>query len=342
MLSVAPLVDVTRGDLVECVHLGALAVVDAGGLLLHSIGDPRLVTYPRSSAKPLQVLPFIESGGAEHFGFTDRQIAIMCASHAGEEFHTENVQSILDRIGLDKSALMCGVHAPSNRAAAARLAESGQKPNTLHSNCSGKHSGMLAMARFLGTPHEDYYRPEHPVQQRIIALLSEFTGVHVEEIILASDGCTVPTFGLPLYNFALAFARLVQPDRWSPARQAACQRVMRAMAAYPEMVSGTDGLDTNLMRVANGSLIAKGGAEGYMSVGILPCAAFPRGAGVAFKVIDGDPSGRARPVATIAILRRLGVLSDSQVGALAAYATAPVNNMRGAPVGIVQAELELS
>jgi len=335
MLNVAPLVDVTRGDLVECVHLGALAIVDADGKLLHSIGDPYLVTYPRSSAKPLQVMPFVESGGFDHFGFSDRELAVMCASHCGEEFHTTSVQGILDRIGLDKSALMCGVHPPINREAAAKLAEAGEQPTTLHSNCSGKHSGMLAMARFLGVPHEGYFEAGHPVQQRIIKLLTEFTDLPAEKIALASDGCTVPTFGMPLYNFALGFARMVQPDRWSPLRQAACRRVVHAMQTFPEMVSGTDRLDTDLMRVAKGSLICKGGAEGYMTVGVLPSAAFPRGAGIAFKVIDGDVSGRARPVATIETLRQLGVLSASQLAALAKYHTTPVNNMRGAQIGEV-------
>jgi L-asparaginase II len=342
MLNVAPLVDVTRGDLTECVHLGALAVVDADGRLLHSIGDPYLVTYPRSSAKPLQVMPFIESGGAEHWGFTDRQVAIMCASHCGEDFHVQNVQSILARIGLDKSALMCGVHPPINKDAAARLAAAGQQPTTLHSNCSGKHSGMLSMARFLGVAHDGYYRPDHPVQKRILSLLCEFSDLPAEQITLASDGCTVPTFGLPLYNFALAFARIVQPDRWTPVRQAACKRVVRAMQTNPDMVSGTDRIDTDLLRAAEGSLICKGGAEGYMALAILPSAAFPRGAGIAFKVIDGDATGRARSVATIELLRKLGVLNAPQLSALAKYHTLPVNNMRGVPVGEVHADLSLT
>jgi L-asparaginase II len=342
MINVAPLVNVTRGDLVECTHLGALAMVDADGKLLHSIGDPYLVTYPRSSAKPLQVLPFVESGGAEHFHISDRELALMCASHCGEEFHTTSVQAILDRIGLDKSALMCGVHPPINKAAAARLEQAGEKPTTLHSNCSGKHSGMLAMARFLGVPHDGYTEPEHQVQKRILALLSEFSDLPTGSIALASDGCTVPTFGMPLYNFALGLARLVQPDRWSPVRQAACRRIVRAMQAHPEMVSGTDRLDTDLMRVANGSLICKGGAEGYLAVGILPSAAFPRGAGIAFKVIDGDQTSRARPPITIELLRQLGVLNVEQTSALAKYHTTPVKNMRGARVGEVSAYFSLT
>jgi len=341
MKNLVRLVAVTMGTLTECTHLGALVVVDADGHLLYSLGDPYLVTYPRSSAKPLQVMPFIESGGADHFGFTDEQVAIMCASHCGEEFHIAAVQSILDRIGLDKAALMCGIHPPINKAAAARLAEIGEKPTTLHSTCSGKHAGMLAMARFLDVPHEDYHKPEHPVQQRILALLGEFSSYDPGQIKLASDGCTVPTFGLPLYNFALAFARIVQPEYWSPARQAACQRVVRAMQTYPEMVSGTERLDTDLMRVAGASLICKGGAEGYMAAGILPSPAFPRGAGIAYKVIDGDVTGRARPAIMIELLRQLGVLNAAQLAALASYHTAPVHNMRGVKVGQVKANFVL-
>ncbi len=332
-MNVAPLVTVTRGDLVECTHLGALAIVDSEGNLLYSLGDPYLITFPRSSAKPLQVLPLIESGGAEHFSFSDRELAVMCASHCGEDFHTATVQAILTRIGLDKSALMCGVHPPINKAAAVRLAEAGEKPTTLHSNCSGKHSGMLAMARYLGVSHEGYTEPAHPVQQHIVALLEQFIDLPAAKITLASDGCTVPTFGVPLYNFALGLARLVDPRRWETARQDACRRVMHAMQTHPEMVSGTDRLDTDLMRVAGGSLICKGGAEGYMSAAVLPCTAFPRGAGIAFKVIDGDQMGRARPPATIEILRQLGVLSAQQLSALAGYRTAAVFNMRGARIG---------
>lgn len=341
MKNLVPLVKVTRGNLTECTHLGALVVVDADGHLLYSLGDPYLVTYPRSSAKPLQVMPFIETGGAEHFGFDDRQVAIMCASHCGEDFHTAAVQSILDKIGLDKAQLMCGIHPPINKATAARLQEAGEKPTTLHSNCSGKHAGMLAMACFLGVPHEGYYKPEHPVQQRILALLSEFSNYPAEKISLASDGCTVPTFGMPLYNFALGFARIVAADAWSPSRQAACKRVVHAMQTYPELVSGTDRLDTDLMRVAAGSLIAKGGAEGYMSIGILPSPAFPRGAGIAFKAIDGDVTGRARPAITIEVLRQLGVLNASQIAALAKYHTASVHNMRGVKVGVIKANFIL-
>jgi L-asparaginase II len=341
MKNPVPLVKVTRGDLTECTHLGALAIVDADGHLLYSLGDPYLVTYPRSSAKPLQVMPFVEGGGAAQYGFVDRQIAVMCASHCGEEFHVEAVQSILDRIGLTKAALMCGVHPPINREAAAKLAAAGLAPTTLHSNCSGKHSGMLAMARFLDQPYEDYYKPEHPVQQNILALLSEFAGYPEDKIHLASDGCTVPTFGMPLYNFALAFARIVQPDRWSPTRRAACNRVVQAMQTFPEMVSGTNRLDTDLMRVAGTSLMCKGGAEGYMALAILPSNAFPRGAGIAFKLIDGDVTGRARPRITIELLRQLGILNGEQLNALASYHTAPVHNMRGVKVGEIRATFVL-
>lgn len=337
MPDIAPLVTVTRGNLVECTHYGALAVVDADGRLLHSIGDPYLVTYPRSSAKPLQALPLVESGGADRFGFSDREIAIMCASHTGEDVHLATVQGILERIGLDASALLCGVHPPINKAAATRLVQAGRSPTPLHSNCSGKHAGMLALARFLGLPHEGYEKPDHVVQKRILDVITAFTDVPVANIILASDGCTVPTFGMPLYNFALAFARLVQPDRWAPLRQAACQRVIRAMQAHPEMVSGSDRLDTDLMRVAGDALICKGGAEGFLAMGILPCPLYPRGAGIAVKVIDGDSAGRARPAIAIELLRQLGVLDNDQLAALAGYHKSPVNNMRGARVGTIEA-----
>ncbi len=338
MLQVEPLVHVVRGGLVDAVHMGALVVVDADGRLLYHVGDPHLVAYPRSSAKPLQVLPLLESGAADHFGFTDREIAIMCASHSGEDVHIATVQGILERIGLDESALLCGVHAPAHKPTAERMRDAGLKPNSLHSNCSGKHAGMLALARFLGVPTEGYVQAGHPVQQRVLATVAAFSDMAPDKIILASDGCTVPTFGMPLYNFALAVARLVQPQAWEPALQAACRRVVRAMQAYPEMVGGTGRFDTDLMRVATGTLISKGGADGYHCAGILPCAAFPNGAGIALKVLDGDVSNRARPLAMLETLRQLGVLTDDQLGALAVHRRAPVLNMRGEKVGETRAQ----
>lgn len=341
MPALEALVDVTRGALVESAHRGAAAIVDADGKLLYSIGDPYLVTYPRSSAKPFQALPLLESGAADHFHFSEREIAIACASHAAEDFHVETVSGILARLGLDESALMCGIHPPANKAAADALRAAGLKPTTLHSNCSGKHSGMLALATFMGVPTEGYYRPAHPVQQRILEVVSDFCGLAEGEIVLASDGCTVPTFGMPLYSFAWGLARFVDARSWPESRQAACRRIVQAMQRHPEMVAGTARLDTDLMRVAGGSLISKGGAEGYHAVGVLPGGVFGKGVGVALKVMDGDVTGRARPPAVIEILRQLGVLGDEQVGALSSYHHAPVNNMRGSVVGEVRPALTL-
>jgi L-asparaginase II len=344
MFNVEPLVAVTRGPLVESWHMGALAVVDVSGRVVFSLGDPGLVTFVRSSAKPLQAIALVESGAADHFGLTAAEIAVTTGSHNGEDFHTAAVSSILSKIGLGPAALACGVHAPLHRPTARRLLEAGEKPMALHNNCSGKHAGMLALAQHLGATPEGYYHPDHPVQQLIRQTMAEMTDLAPEAIALGVDGCGVPVFGLPLANFALAYARLADPRGLPAARQAACERIVRAMQAHPEMVGGTERLDTDLMRATRPRLIAKGGAEGYYATGLLPDAAAgrPIGYGLALKVADGDVDGRARPVIVIETLRQLGVLGDGELAALARYRHAEVRNHRGEVVGEVRPVFQLA
>ncbi len=333
------LVQVTRGNLVESRHLGALAVVDATGRLIYHIGNPDYVSYLRSSAKPLQVVAVLESGAADAFGLTEREIAIFNGSHSGEDFHTANVLGILQKLGLGPEALACGVHAPTHKETARRMELAGESPSVLHNNCSGKHAGMLALARHLGAPIQGYYRPDHPVQQRIIAVVADLTGMAPEEIALGVDGCGVPVFALPLRHAALGFARLADPRDLPPQRAQAARRIVHAMQTYPEMVGGSDRFDTDLMRQTAPRLFCKGGAEGYYCLGILPDeqAGRPVGVGLALKIVDGDQSGRARPVAVLEALRQLGVLSSADQSALARYQRADVRNHRDEIVGQVQA-----
>jgi L-asparaginase II len=336
------LVEVTRGSLVESRHLGALAVVTANGDLLYSCGDPGLITYLRSSAKPMQSVALVESGAADAFGLTDRELAVISSSHSGEEMHTACVAGILRKLGLEPQHLACGLHAPLHQPAAQRLAAAGQPVTVLHNNCSGKHAGMLALARHLGAPTEGYFRPGHPVQQRILSTVAALAGLDPTEIVVGVDGCGVPVFGMPLRNAAWAFARLADPGGLPPERAAAARRVVKAMQTYPEMVGGTERFDTDLMRQTAPRVFAKGGAEGYYALGVLPLAGdWPDGVGMALKIADGDPLGRAHPVAVIEALRQLGVLTEEDLAALAKWRTGEARNHRGEVVGQVRPAFSL-
>jgi L-asparaginase II len=336
------LVEVTRGPLVESRHLGALAVVNATGELLHSCGDPGLTTYLRSSAKPMQSVALVESGAADAFGLTDRELAVISSSHNGEEMHVACVSGILQKLGLGPQHLACGLHAPLGQPAAQRLLAAGQPFTVLHNNCSGKHAGMLALARHLGAATEGYFRPEHPVQQRILAAVAVLSCMNPADVVIGVDGCGVPVFGMPLRNAAWAFARLADPRGLAAGWAEAARRVVRAMQTYPEMVGGAERLDTELMRQTAPRLFTKGGAEGYSAVGILPQAVGRKeGLGLSLKIADGDQVGRSRPVAVMEALRQLGVLTEEDLAALARWRGSDSRNHRGEVVGQVRAAFTL-
>ena len=256
-------VELTRGGIVECVHFGAMAVVDSAGNLLASLGDPKLVTFPRSSMKPLQAIPFLEDGGPEHFGLSEEEIAILCASHHGTDEHVRVLRSIHAKVGLQESDLQCGVHWPSDKATALAMRERGEEPTPYRQNCSGKHSGMLAQALLHDYSKDNYLSMENPLQQRILKTVAEMCETKPKEMPIGIDGCSAPVFAMPLYNFALAMARLADPENLGKERAAACRKITHAMMAYPEMVAGPGALDTALMHVMQGKAAVKGGAEGY-------------------------------------------------------------------------------
>lgn len=237
-----PLTEYTRGPIVESMQIGAAAVVDNQARLVASLGNPDLVTYPRSSAKPFQVLSLIEDGGAEAFDLTDQEIAIMCASHSGTEKHVAVLQALQPRIGIGPEDLLCGVHPPMDKPSAKTLILRGEEPNTLHENCSGKHTGMLANAIMRGLPTEDYINPAHPVQKIIIQAAAEMMGMSPDDFILGTDGCSAPVFAMPMTNAALAFARLCDPAGLPEKRATALRRIARAMMTHPDMVSDPSAL----------------------------------------------------------------------------------------------------
>jgi L-asparaginase II len=331
-----PLVQTTRGNLVEVVHRGALAVVDNTGRLVARAGNPDWVVSLRSSAKPFQLLPLVESGLADQMGFGTHELAVMAASHSGSDAHVAAVRGVLERLGLDESALLCGTHAPIDSQAAAELVRAGKEPSPLHHNCSGKHAGLLAFIVGQGLPVADYTDPFHPAQAKILQTLSEMSDWPVEQIQVGIDGCSLPVFGLPLRQVALAYARLADPSALPEPRQSACRRIVAAMMAHPEMVAGSGRFDTALMRAGEGRIVSKGGAQGYQGLGILPELALGRRAlGLALKIEDGN-GRRGAPPATLEALRQLGVLDGLPAEAqpeLADFGPRPLYNYRRLPVG---------
>lgn len=339
----ASLVEVHRGSITESRHRGHIVAVDGDGQIVAHLGRPETLTYLRSSAKPFQCIPLISSGAADRFGFNDQEIALACASHNGEPIHTETAAGMLRKIGLDESALKCGIHEPFSSEVVRRLRESGEQPNVLQNNCSGKHAGMLALALHLGAPIETYDQPDNPVQLMIGRVIEQFSDVPLEDIAVGIDGCGAPVFGVTVLAMARMYAHLVFPpaDLDEETREA-CRRIVSAMNTYPEMIGGglTERLDTEIMRAARGRLVSKVGAEGVYTAGVLPCKEWPRGLGLAFKIEDGEDR-RARPTVVIESLRQLGVLTDEAYEALKPYASFTIRNHRGDEVGEIRAEFEL-
>jgi L-asparaginase II len=341
-LAPEPLVEVTRGSFVESVHRGHLAALDGEGRLVARVGSPEAVTFMRSAAKPFQAVPLVASGAAGRFGLEARELAVACGSHDGERVHTEAVLSVLSKVGLSVADLKCGPQEPYGKEAAERLRARGGRPTALHNNCSGKHAGMLALARHLGAPTENYFEPSHPVQREVFRAVARFAGVPADSLEFAVDGCGVPTFALTVGTMALMFARFVAAgEGFGAEEREAARRIVGAVCAHPLMVEGEGELDTELMRAGGRRFISKVGAEGVYTAGVLPCQEWPRGLGLAFKIEDGDRGDRARPVAAVEALRQLGVTGREETGALAKFARQTVRNRRGEEVGEVRPAFDL-
>lgn len=333
--SVPPLFEATRGNIVESVHYGALTVVTTDGNLQASLGDPELVTFLRSSAKPFQALPFMEAQGDEYYHLNLRETAIMCASHAGTDLHVQTLQSFQQKVGLNENQLLCGIHSPFDADTWKAMVRADQAPTPNRHNCSGKHTGMLALAKMKGFALDDYIDPAHPVQQLILQTFAEMTDVRPEQVVVGIDGCSAPNFAVPLRSAALAFARLCDPKDLAPVRADACRRITRAMAGESLMIAGPGRFDTLVMTAAAGKLISKMGAEGYLGIGVLPGAIEPGSPalGITVKVSDGDAETRARPMAALQILRDLGILSGAELDQLADFDRRPIYNFRHLQVG---------
>ncbi|MBB6217147.1 L-asparaginase II [Anaerosolibacter carboniphilus] len=325
---------VYRGNVIDLTHIGHVAVVDITGKILYYCGDPYRVTFARSSAKPMQTIPAIESGAVDAYGITDKEIALFCASHSGECFHVEGVRSVLKKAGLNESYLQCGIHMPLAEYAAEALKEKGLKAQTVHCNCSGKHAGMLVTAKHLGEDLDHYYQLEHPVQKRIMNILSEVCQYDEDEIITAIDGCGVPVHAMPLYKFAQGFARLSKPEVLGDVRSQTVTRITEAMIAHPEMVGGTDRICTDLMKLCGDRLFAKAGAGAYYAIGLKG-----RGIGITFKIEDGG-KGIVNGV-VLEVLRKLDVISSEEFKKLEKHYVMESKNHKGGIVGETKIAVEL-
>lgn len=330
------LVNVIRGDTIESVHRGHLIILAGNRRTIASAGDPATVTFFRSSSKSFQAVPVITSGAADAFGFTDDEIALMCASHSGEPMHVERVGRMLAKIGLSETDLQCGSHLPFNEAESTRMLSAGESPTQLHNNCSGKHAGMLAFAKYAGADIGNYLSAESPVQQAILKCVSDFCEVAENEISIGTDGCSAPNFALPVSAMAMGFVNLIAPAQFDSSTRDACSRIISAMIKYPQLIGGTDRLDTMLMQAAKGRLVSKVGAEGVWLCGVLPSTEWPAGLAIALKIEDGDDQ-RARPVVAIELLRRLGILEPD---VLADFSPMPIKNRRGKVVGSAESIFE--
>ena len=343
--SYLPVLELSRGistvpqKTIESIHFGAIAVVDARGKLIASYADPSAISFLRSTAKPFQALPFYERGGKEFNNLTPREIALTCASHSGTIEHVSVAQSIQSKSGVKESDLLCGIQPPRHEPTAELLRAQSKKPTQNFHMCSGKHSGMLAFAHMLNQPTQNYLDTSHAVQKAILQVIADMFQLPLGDIRIGIDGCSAPTFAVPLYNAALAFARLCDPVSGgiqSEDRIQACELITKSMISNPDMVAGPGEFDTCLMEIGAGRFISKSGAEGYLGLGVLPGAlkSHSCGIGIAIKISDGDLKGRAIPSIGLEVLRQLKTLSKTDLEAMQKFGPiTPISNWRKLIVG---------
>lgn len=331
-------IHVYRGDYIESSHDIHVAVVHASGKVLATYGDPYRLTFARSSLKPLQVLPVVQSGAKEAYNITAQELSLFCASHSGEPFHREGVAHVLNKLGLEESDLQCGTHIPRHHESYIELIKKGKELTPYYSNCSGKHAGMLTGCVHQEMDIETYRELKHPYQQQIMNGIEEVSSFARDSIATSVDGCGVPVHQLPLYHVALSFARLAQPEEWKEGTKScrnALQTIRNAMTEFPEMVAGTKRFDTDLMKAFKGQIVAKGGAEGVHCFGDANT-----GIGVALKVEDGN--GRATSVAAMETMKQMGIGNENIWDALSEYAQIPVTNARKESIGVIVPTFELN
>lgn len=321
------LVRIRRGEATESQHRGAWVLADSNGKVLDGMGEFSSPVFVRSAVKSLQALPLLETGAAERFGYSDVEIALTLASHNAEARQTEAVAGLLARLGLAESDLQCGAEPPRDPEARARLRANSGKPTAIHNNCSGKHAGFLALALHLKAPKERYLDPASPGQTLVREAVLAMSGVKKADLTTAVDGCSAPTFRMPLSGLATAFARITNPSGLERCRREACERMVASVAAHPEMIAGAhQRICTDLARVSRGRIFPKIGGDAVYGIGI--CGA---DRGLAIKIDDG--SNRGLQPLVVALLLRFGFLSSSEAEALDPWRQETIRNWAGLAIG---------
>ncbi|MBQ9442048.1 MAG: asparaginase [Selenomonadaceae bacterium] len=320
----------TRAGHVENIHRGDIAAVNCAGEVVHGVGNAYLPMFWRSAAKPFQALPFVKNGGLEKYNISEEELAILVSSHSGEENHVELVRGILKKLGLDETVLDCGVLRPLNGKAYKKLLLAGEPITAVHNQCSGKHSQIIALAIMLGVPVEGYIRPEHPAQKLIFKHVAMASKMPEEKLEIGIDGCGVPVFYLPLYNMALAYARLSTPKKgdWGEYELAAT-KIRDAMSKYPQVVSGTGRIDLAVPEVTKGRIIAKIGSDAVYCLAVKD-----EDLGIAFKIEDG--SFAAITPMVIAVLKKFDLLTKDEADELDKKFPPTLKNHRGEIIGTIE------
>ena len=331
------LAEALRGGVVESFHRGALAILDADGTVHTSLGDIDRPIFPRSAVKVLQALPLVASGAAEALGLSDEELALACASHGGEPHHAAAAASMLAKAGVDAGALECGAHWPYHDGSIKAMAASGAQPSALHNNCSGKHAGFVCLGcRLAGGADvaafvRGYVRPEHPVMREVTAALQASTGFDLARAARGTDGCSIPTYAIPLRHLAHAFARVATGVGLSPEHARAAGRLRQAVARAPQMVAGSGRFDSRVMERLGERVFCKVGAEGVY------CAALPElGLGVALKMDDGN-TARAAEVVMAAVIEARLALDGEDTAWMHSLSRVALRNWNGLEVGTLQA-----
>lgn len=320
------LVNTYRGQLVDLITTGSIAVVNAKGDLLYSAGNPGETAYARSSAKLMQAVVPVMSGAADHYGITNQEVAQIASSHSGEQIHVDTVRSILKKADIPEQALQCGAHYPFKADVAQRMKRAGDKPLAVHNNCSGKHAGMLITVKYLGEDMDTYYQKEHPHQQRIIKTIGDLCEYDSDKIIIGLDGCGVPVHALPLHNFALGMARMCKPETLQKEYREAAARVVDAVTSYPVNASGSNRIDNKIISRYPGRIVVKSGANGYFAGGI-------PGEGIGFAIKTNDGIAEPRNIVLIELLHQMGVIPKEDLEYFKAEHTAVIYNHKNELTG---------
>ncbi|MCL1992340.1 MAG: asparaginase [Spirochaetes bacterium] len=323
-----------HGEIVDLHHYGHIAVADTQGKILWQLGDPQRVVFSRSSAKPMQAVPVAESGALDEYGITEKELAVMCASHYAEDIHTEAVFSILKKAGLDESRLQCGTHYPLASYMKNKFIVGGIKPSEVHNNCSGKHSGMLIATKMRSENLSDYYLPAHPHQMRITQAIAQICDYPAEQIVIGSDGCGVPVHAMPMYKFAQGYAKMSRPQTLGEGREKTVRRITQAMTDNAQMLGGTGDFTTALTQAFGGRLFCKGGASGFFAIGLKD-----KGIGIAVKMEDG--SSDIIPLAVLQTLVQMGEITKSEAQGLAGFNESVSLNRKKEVIGKTVADFVL-